>query len=169
VFIMSSALYLQLGYSSFWLPLRYSLTFILYILRRSSFLWWKKLTKRAYPICLKLLPNFITPKGQSKMGNLENLATLGTQDEEKQKHNTICIGHHYAQTNTNNINKTCALLNANLLIYLVFLCCPIIYLHVPCCDVHYDFRIKTMFNSSLPPVVCRRAHVLFMLFVFVCA
>ena len=31
----------------------------------------------------------------------------------------------------------------------------------------YDFRIKTMFGSSLPPVVCRRAHVLFTLFVFV--
>ena len=31
----------------------------------------------------------------------------------------------------------------------------------------YDFRIKTMFGSSLPPVVCRRAHVLFKLFVFV--
>ena len=29
------------------------------------------------------------------------------------------------------------------------------------------FGIKTMFCSSLPPVVCRRAHVLFMLFVFV--
>jgi hypothetical protein len=26
-----------------------------------------------------------------------------------------------------------------------------------------------MFDSSLPPVVCRRIHVLFMLFVFVCA
>ena len=26
----------------------------------------------------------------------------------------------------------------------------------------------TMFRSSLPPVVCRRVHVLFMLFVFVC-
>ena len=26
---------------------------------------------------------------------------------------------------------------------------------------------KTMFSSSLPPIVCRRAHVLFMLFVFV--
>ena len=34
------------------------------------------------------------------------------QDEEKQneKHNTICIGHHYAQVNTNNVNKTRALL-----------------------------------------------------------
>jgi hypothetical protein len=33
------------------------------------------------------------------------------QDEEKQneKHNTICIGHHYAQANTNNVNKTTAL------------------------------------------------------------
>ena len=28
----------------------------------------------------------------------------------KQKHNTICVGHHYTQTNTNIINKTCALL-----------------------------------------------------------
>ena len=29
---------------------------------------------------------------------------LGTQ--EKQKPITICVGHHYTQTNTNNINKT---------------------------------------------------------------
>jgi hypothetical protein len=38
---------------------------------------------------------------------------------------------------------------------------------VPCCDVRYDFRIKTMFCSFLPPVVCRRAQVLFTLFVLV--
>jgi len=25
-------------------------------------------------------------------------------------HNTICVGNHYAQTNTNNVNKTCTLL-----------------------------------------------------------
>ena len=28
----------------------------------------------------------------------------------KQKHNTICVGHHYVETNTNNVNKTWALL-----------------------------------------------------------
>jgi hypothetical protein len=59
------------------------------------------------------------------------------------------------QTNTNNINKTSALLqttggkdepNKGLMSYLCYLC---------------------LFGSSLPPVVCRRAHVLFMLFVFV--
>jgi hypothetical protein len=38
---------------------------------------------------------------------------------------------------------------------------------VQCCDVRYDDRIKTMFGSSLPAVVCRRARVLFTLFVFV--
>jgi len=42
------------------------------------------------------------------------LATLGTQDtgrrQTKEKHNTICGGHYYAQTNTNNINWTWALL-----------------------------------------------------------
>ena len=27
------------------------------------------------------------------------------------------------------------------------------------CDVRYDFRITNIFDSSLPPVVCRRAHV----------
>jgi hypothetical protein len=44
------------------------------------------------------------------MGNSENLATYGTQDRKtKQKHNTICIGHHYAQANTNNVNKIWAL------------------------------------------------------------
>ena len=32
---------------------------------------------------------------------------------------------------------------------------------VPCCDVRYDFYIKTMFCSSLPQVVCGRPHVLF--------
>ena len=46
------------------------------------------------------------------MYNPEKVATLGTQDEEKQSkiHNTICVGQHDTQTNTNNINKTCALL-----------------------------------------------------------
>jgi hypothetical protein len=42
------------------------------------------------------------------MDNPEKLATLGTQDEDKQNKilNTKCDGHHDAQTNTNNINKT---------------------------------------------------------------
>jgi hypothetical protein len=36
-----------------------------------------------------------------------------------------------------------------------------------CCDVRYDCRIQIMFRSSLPLVVCRRAHALFTLFLFV--
>ena len=44
------------------------------------------------------------PKDQSRMDNPETLATLGTQDEEKD--NTIGVGHHSTQTNTNNVNKT---------------------------------------------------------------
>jgi hypothetical protein len=39
-------------------------------------------------------------KGQSR--------EAGNIDEEK--HNTICVGHHYTQTNTNNVNKTYVLL-----------------------------------------------------------
>jgi hypothetical protein len=40
---------------------------------------------------------------------------------------------------------------------------------VPCCDVCYDFSMKTMFGSSLPLVVCGWAHVLFASVVFVWA
>ena len=35
------------------------------------------------------------------------LATLGTQDKKikiKRKHNSICVGHPYAQGNTNKVN-----------------------------------------------------------------
>jgi hypothetical protein len=38
----------------------------------------------------------------------------------------------------------------------------------PCPDIRYDFRIKTMFGSSLPPTLCVRYRVLLTLFVFVC-
>jgi hypothetical protein len=33
---------------------------------------------------------------------------------------------------------------------------------------NYDLCVKTRFGSSFLPVVCRRANVLFTLFVFVC-
>ena len=32
------------------------------------------------------------------------------QRKTKQKHSTICVGHHYAQTNTNNVKKTWTLI-----------------------------------------------------------
>ena len=42
------------------------------------------------------------------MDNPEKLATHGTQyeDNTKQKHNTICDGHHYTQAYTKNVSKT---------------------------------------------------------------
>ena len=57
---------------------------------------------------------------------------------------------------------------AHLLSFCLVLLC-VFTVWAPSCDVRYDFRIETMFGSSLPPVVCRRAHVLFTLFVLVCA
>jgi hypothetical protein len=39
---------------------------------------------------------------------------------------------------------------------------------IPHCDVRCDYRIEPMFGSSLTPVVCRRDHVLFTLFLFLC-
>jgi hypothetical protein len=42
------------------------------------------------------------------MDHPEKLAAQVRQDEEKQHKNTIqeYVGHHYAQANTNNVNKT---------------------------------------------------------------
>ena len=42
------------------------------------------------------------------MDKPEKLATRRKQI--KQKHNTICVGHHYVKANTYNVNKTWALL-----------------------------------------------------------
>ena len=41
--------------------------------------------------------------GQSReTGNTDHML----RRKGKQKHNTICVGHHYMKTNTNNVNKT---------------------------------------------------------------
>ena len=42
-------------------------------------------------------------------------------------------------------------------VFCVVLLC-VFTLLVSCCYVCYDFRIKTMFGSSFPSVVCRTAH-----------
>ena len=58
------------------------------------------------------------------------------------------------------------LVGSVLLTFLVFcfvLLCVFTF-WVPCCNVCYDFRIQRTICSSLPPVVCRTAHVLFTLY-----
>ena len=42
---------------------------------------------------------YILAVRESKMDNPEKMVIQGTQDEDKQNKNTICVGHHYAQTN----------------------------------------------------------------------
>ena len=46
---------------------------------------------------------------ENRRDNQEKLATQGTQDEDKQnkkKTTQKCVGDHYAQGNTINVNKT---------------------------------------------------------------
>ena len=38
--------------------------------------------------------------------NGQSRETGNKTKKQKKQHNTICVGHHYTQTNTNNINKT---------------------------------------------------------------
>ena len=49
---------------------------------------------------------------QSKMDSPEKLAAYiyTRQRKTMQKHYTMCVGHHYMQANTNNVNKTRSLL-----------------------------------------------------------
>ena len=42
----------------------------------------------------------------------------------------------------------------------VFVLSNVFTIRVSCCDVRYDFIIKTMLGSSLPPVVCSTAQFL---------
>ena len=50
-------------------------------------------------------------EGAVKMDNPDKLSTQGTQHEDEQqkktkrKPYTICVGHHYTQTNINSVNK----------------------------------------------------------------
>ena len=61
----------------------------------------------AHNLAVWMLKKF---EGSIKIDNPEKLATDGTQAtrrrQSNKKHNTLCVGHQYTQTNTNNINKT---------------------------------------------------------------
>jgi len=42
-------------------------------------------------------------------------------------------------------------------------------LTILCCVVRYDFRMKTVFGSSLPPVVCMRgSYLVYVICVYLC-
>ena len=51
-------------------------------------------------------------EGSIKKGQSRETGNIGFTKRRKTKHKqyTICVGHHYAQANTNNVNKTRALL-----------------------------------------------------------
>jgi hypothetical protein len=65
------------------------------------------------------------------------------------------------------LNSLAGVLVGSMLLIFLVVCVILLFVFTfydLCCDVCYDFRIEKMFSSSLPPVVCRRAHVLFTLF-----
>jgi hypothetical protein len=59
-------------------------------------------------------------EGAIKNGQSRETGNMGTQDEEKRNKNTICVGHHYTQTNTNNLNKTRDLLQLEVKTNIIF-------------------------------------------------
>ena len=61
------------------------------------------------------------------MDNPEKLATQTKKN--KQKHNTICVGHNYAQANTNNLNHDTQLTATE------YLCYTSPHLHIYTCPV----------------------------------
>ena len=59
------------------------------------------------------LINLENSEGAIKNEQSRETGNIGYSRGRKTKltqHNTICVGHHYTQTNTNNVNKTWALL-----------------------------------------------------------
>ena len=51
-------------------------------------------------------------EGTAKKGQSRETGNIGytRRRNTKQKHNAICVGHHYEQTHTDNVNKTQVLL-----------------------------------------------------------
>jgi hypothetical protein len=47
---------------------------------------------------------------KTKQKQFRETGNIGYTRWRKTKHNTICVGHHNSQTNTNNINKTWTIL-----------------------------------------------------------
>ena len=81
--------------------------FTVYIFYLSPYLNHKK--KPCDVLRSKLNKRERIPKWQSKMDNPEKLANRVHKTKKKKtkyKHNTICVGHNYTQTNTNDVNKT---------------------------------------------------------------
>ena len=59
--------------------------------------------------------NLENPEGASKNRQSKETGNIGytrqrQSKQTKQKLITICVGHHYTQTNRKNVNKTCVLL-----------------------------------------------------------
>ena len=50
------------------------------------------------------------PRETGNTGYTKRRKPKKQKQKQKQKRNTICIGHHYAKTNTNNVNRTCTLI-----------------------------------------------------------
>ena len=86
-----------------------------------------------------------------------------TQDEDNQnkKHNTIRAGHHYMQTNTENINNTWALLQStggqdepNIVLHCVISSHPFLFYHIESTKIRlvgpspYEGRVEVYYNGT---------------------
>ena len=49
-------------------------------------------------------------KGEKRQSRETGNIEYTRRRKVRQKHNILCVVHHYAETNTNNVNKTCTLL-----------------------------------------------------------
>ena len=45
-------------------------------------------------------------KNNTICGGCHHTQDTGRRQRKQKNHNTICVGHHYTQANTNNVNKT---------------------------------------------------------------
>jgi hypothetical protein len=71
--------------------------------KSSRCLWQGELKKKKTKLMLENTEGAIK-NGQSR--ETGNILWYTKRRKTKQKHNTISIGHHNMQTNTNNVNKT---------------------------------------------------------------
>jgi hypothetical protein len=70
-------------------------------------------------------------KKQYNMRWMPSYTRHRTKKKEAKKHNTICVGHHYTQANTNNVNKYCIVF-LGLFVFVLCLVYPILPVSLDC-------------------------------------
>ena len=82
----------------------------MYVVYLTFFSFLSCFTDVGYGYCISFLEMLENTEGAIKNGQSRETGNIGYTRRKQTKHNTLCVGHHYMQANTKNVNKSWVLL-----------------------------------------------------------